>query len=319
MEDVARVARAAMEEHHVPGAAMAFIKNGELVLQQCIGTADPVFNVPVTENTYFEAASLTKTVFARLAIALDREGVIDLAKPIAEYTPIHLPTMDERFVNATGQHVLSHATGLYNWGKLPMELAFGPGEGFLYSGTGYYFLQRVIESLLDTRLDGLLQKRIFDPLGMDSASLIWTGAMRKSLARTVDKNGLLEPERNTALHSMGFEPNAAFSLYATIKDYPKFLMWLMKDESAIKLIKSVRNPAAKGIEWGLGWGMDGDTLWHWGDNGGFKSIVRFDPATKDGLLIHTNGANGLEVCYKTAEFVTGDNLAPMANMIAGAE
>ena len=74
-----------------------------------------------------------------------------------------------------------------------------------------------------------------------------------------------------------------------------------------------------GVEWGLGWGLYKEMLWHWGDNGGFKSLVCLDPDTKDALLIHTNGFNGLNVCYDIAQLVTGESFADIAAMIAVAE
>ena len=200
-----------------------------------------------------------------------------------------------------------------------MELRFATGEGFGYSGMGYYYLQQIIEKLTETRLDALLQQRLMDKLGMDSAAMIWTGALRHRLARTADENGDMEPERSTARHSMGMEPNAAFSLYVTIKDYPKFIMGVLNEPDFARRVRSVKNSAGHGVEWGLGWGLYKEMLWHWGDNGGFKSLVCLDPNTKDALLIHTNGFNGLNVCYDIAQLVTGESFADIAAMIAVAE
>ncbi len=119
--------------------------------------------------------------------------------------------------------------------------------------------------------------------------------------------------------SMGMEPNAAFSLYVTIKDYPKFIMGVLNEPDFARRVRSVKNSAGHGVEWGLGWGLYKEMLWHWGDNGGFKSLVCLDPDTKDALLIHTNGFNGLNVCYDIAQLVTGESFADIAAMIAVAE
>ena len=74
----AAIAQENMQREHVPGLAMAFIKNGELVMSQCLGIADTERGIPVSNETYFEAASLTKPFFGRLVFELADEGVIAL-------------------------------------------------------------------------------------------------------------------------------------------------------------------------------------------------------------------------------------------------
>ena len=319
LKQVAATAAESMRNNRVPGLAMALISRNRPAFTCTIGLADPNRARPVSEDTYFEAASLTKPFFARLVFELCDEGIIELTRPLIEYEPDIVPSTDARFLKATAADVLCHATGLQNWGRLPMELRFATGEGFGYSGMGYYYLQQIIEKLTETRLDALLQQRLMDKLGMDSAAMIWTGALRHRLARTADENGDMEPERSTARHSMGMEPNAAFSLYVTIKDYPKFIMGVLNEPDFARRVRSVKNSAGHGVEWGLGWGLYKEMLWHWGDNGGFKSLVCLDPDTKDALLIHTNGFNGLNVCFDIAQLVTGESFADIAAMIAVAE
>lgn len=319
LTSAAAIAQENMHSEHVPGLAMAFIKNGELVMSQCLGIADTERGIPVSNGTYFEAASLTKPFFGRLVFELADEGIIDLDRPLSEYEQAWTPCTDARFKRVTAKDVLSHATGLPNWDRLPTELCFEPKRGFGYSGMGYYYLQSIIEKRLDTRLDDLMQKRLLDPFGMDKAALIWTGALRNTLARTVDAEGKIEPMRSSARHPTGMEPNSAFSLYVTIDDYPKFLLNILKEPDFAARVRSVRNAAGNGVEWGLGWGLYNERIWHWGDNGGFKSLVCFDPATRDALLIHTNGFNGLNVCFAIAEHVTGDSFKDIAEMVNGAE
>lgn len=319
MMDAVQIAAASMNKNLVPGIAMAYFSEGKLIHTETAGTADPETGAAVTENTHFEAASLTKPVFARLVLQLADKGLIDLDRPLSEYAPEAMPSDDERCKNITAKHVLSHGTGLPNWGDTPLPLAFEPGTSFGYSGKGYTYLQDAVEKITGRRTDDLMQTEIFNPLGMEDAAMIWTGPLNRTLARTVDGKGNLEPPRDRCQHSVAREPNSAFSLHVTIKDYPKFVQAVMADKALIEKIYSHTNPADHGVVWGLGWGTYKDIIWHWGDNGGFKSLVCFDPKTKDGLLIHTNGFNGLEVCYDVASYVAEYDFSDIKEMIANAE
>lgn len=319
MMNAVEAAKASMERNKVPGLAMAYISEGKVIHTETVGVANPETGAKVTEATHFEAASLTKPVFGKIVLQLAEEGVIDLDEPIWNYAPDAIPTDDEKGKNITAKHVLSHGTGLPNWGDAPLPLAFEPGTGFGYSGKGYTYLQDAVEKITGRRIDDLMQTEIFNPLGMEDAAMIWTGPLNRTLARTVDADGKIEVPRDRCQHSVAREPNCAFSLHVTIKDYPKFVESVMADQALIEKIYSHKNPADHNVVWGLGWGTYKDIIWHWGDNGGFKSFVCFDPETKEGLLIHTNGFNGLQVCYDVAEYVAEYDLSDIKEMVANAE
>ena len=319
MDGLKAMALASMEAHLVPGAEIALIKGGQLVHTDAYGMADTVLGRPMTTRTHVEAASLTKPVFGYLVLKYAREGQLDLDRPLCEYLDQGAPTEDPRFGAVTAAMALSHATGLPNWGDAPLPLAFAPGEGFLYSGKAYTWLQQCVEKIMGQRLDLLLSEDLFAPLGMADAAMIWTGPLSRTYARSYDEQGQVEPLRISCRHEVAPEPNAAFSLYVTVEDYARFLLHLLQDKETVDMIRSVSNPARGPVSWGLGWGRYQNLLWHWGDNGGFKSLVLIDPETGDGFLMHTNGYNGLEVCFETAACITGLDLTAIADMIANAE
>lgn len=308
-----------MKRHRVAGAAFALIRSGELAHTGFCGVADPEEDRPVDASTHFEIASLTKTVFARCILQLEDRGLLRLDRPLREYSDEPLPTDDPAFRDVTARDVLTHATGLPNWGDAPLPLRFVPGTGFGYSGKAYTFLQNVVEKITGSRIDVLLQDEIFNPLGMKNAAMIWTGPLNRTLSRTFDADGLIEPLRSSCRRTVAVEPNAAFSLCVTISDYTKFALQLLSEPETIERIRSFRNPVTEDVSWGLGWGLCRETLWHWGDNDGFKAFVILDPATKDGVVIHTNSFNGLEVCYEFIEELTGFDMRSIREMVAAAE
>ena len=308
-----------MKRHRVAGAAFALIRSGELAHTGFCGVADLEEDRPVDASTHFEIASLTKTVFARCILQLEDRGLLRLDRPLREYSDEPLPTDDPAFRDVTARDVLTHATGLPNWGDAPLPLRFVPGTGFGYSGKAYTFLQNVVEKITGSRIDVLLQDEIFNPLGMKNAAMIWTGPLNRTLSRTFDADGVIEPLRSSCRRTVAVEPNAAFSLCVTISDYTKFALQLLSEPETIERIRSFRNPVTEDVSWGLGWGLCRETLWHWGDNDGFKAFVILDPATKDGVVIHTNSFNGLDVCYEFIEELTGFDMRSIREMVAAAE
>lgn len=308
-----------MKRHRVAGAAFALIRSGELAHTGFCGVADPEEDRPVDASTHFEIASLTKTVFARCILQLEDRGLLRLDRPLREYSDEPLPTDDPAFRGVTARDVLTHATGLPNWGDAPLPLRFVPGTGFGYSGKAYTFLQNVVEKITGSRIDVLLQDEIFNPLGMKNAAMIWTGPLNRTLSRTFDADGVIEPLRSSCRRTVAVEPNAAFSLCVTISDYTKFALQLLSEPETIERIRSFRNPVTEDVSWGLGWGLCRETLWHWGDNDGFKAFVILDPTTKNGVVIHTNSFNGLDVCYEFIEELTGFDMRSIREMVAAAE
>ena len=119
----------------------------------------------VTGDTVFEAASLSKPVFASIVMQLAAEGLIDLTRPLVSYLPLPNPA-DERAKGITATHVLSHSSGWRNWrgGRdVALTADFEPGSKFSYSGEGYFFLQRVVEKLTGQGLPRLARDRVFEP------------------------------------------------------------------------------------------------------------------------------------------------------------
>lgn len=308
----------AMGAYGVKGLAAAVIKDNKLVYERCFGYADRERGRRMDASTHVEAASLTKPLFAYVVLKLAAEGQLDLDRPLATY-PVDPPTDDARIRLLTARHVLTHASGLPNWGSIPLPMLFTPGNGFHYSGEGFSYLQRVVEQVTGKRLDRLIQDEVFNPLHMDDAALVWTGPLNRTLAVSYNENGDPEPLRSTVYHRIGYyEPNAAFSLYTNIREYPKFLMGFVDAAYAKRVLES-QNPAAENVNWGLGWGEFHGALWHWGDNGGYKSFVAFNAEKRDGVVIHTNSFTGLAACHAILDAVTDADFSDVFDFIHTAE
>ena len=119
----------------VPGTAVAIV-DGSSITARGFGTTRAQDGEQVTENTIFEAASLSKPVFAYLVHMLVAEGKLDLDRPLIDYVPLPNPA-DTLARTITARHVLSHTSGWRNWRfnrDQPLTADFAPGSRWSYSG-----------------------------------------------------------------------------------------------------------------------------------------------------------------------------------------
>src|SRR5687767_9788919 len=149
--ELERVISQLMKDALVPGVAIAVIRDAKLVWRQEFGVKDSASRVPVDDRTVFEAASVSKTVFAYAAMKLCEKGVIGLDTPLSRYTKTRFLEGDSRLEKITPRHLLSHSAGFAEWRSNDGPLIRSePGSTFQYSGEGYYYLQSVMTALTGT-------------------------------------------------------------------------------------------------------------------------------------------------------------------------
>lgn len=100
----------------VPGLSIAVVQNGRVIWTGAFGTLNDSAKTPVDAGTIFEAASLSKPVFAYIVLRLAERGEFDLDRPLFEMLAYPRVAHAERYKRITARMVLSHGTGLPNWG-----------------------------------------------------------------------------------------------------------------------------------------------------------------------------------------------------------
>jgi len=288
---------------NLPGAQLVYTKNNKSEVYN-LGTIENGNSQKVTSNTIFEAASLSKCVFAYAVLRLYDRRLIDLDKPLLSYIGKydHFDQTDPRFEKITARMVLSHKTGLPNWSRPgPARLMFPPDSCFSYSGEGFVFLQRTVEKITGKTLNELATEEVFVPLKMTSSSYDW-----------VDKFDTVSAFGSSAgqvkRHS---DQNAAYSLLTNAHDYSLFLQAVASGEglkpATHKLMLAKATPgnwfrhkpieAVNHIWWGLGVGLQenekGKAFWHWGDNGAFKAFYIDFPERHESVVYFTHEYRGL--------------------------
>ena len=205
-----------MKEADVPGLSIALVRDGRLVWHHGFGVKDSKTKEPVTDDTVFEAASLSKPGFAYAVMKLVDAGKFDLDKPLNQYLPGDYDVgPDPRLAQITARRVLSHTTGFPNWRPrgAALKIYFTPGEKFSYSGEGFVYLSKVIEHVTGEKFNDFMRRTAFEPLEMTGSSYVWQSSY--DTLKSSRHNSVGRPtEQNRPA-----EANAAASLQTTARDY----------------------------------------------------------------------------------------------------
>ncbi|MEB3217121.1 MAG: serine hydrolase domain-containing protein [Nostocales cyanobacterium 94392] len=301
-----------MQNASIPGISIAMIRDGELFWHKNFGVTHKYSKKPVSNETIFAAASLTKPLFAYAVLKMVERGEIDLDKSLTEYTDKPLIS-DSRIKLVTARRVLSHTTGFPNWsGEKPLWINNTPGTKFAYSGEGFLYLQSVVEKISGQSLEAYLQQQILKPWGMNRSSLIWQPEYETTASYGHNRQN--QPKAMSKPKTAG----AAGSLRTTAVEYAKLLIAMMKPgtidsnnltEASLQEMLTPQIKLSNSLDWGLGWGLEkthqGNFFWHWGDLVTFKSFTVASKDLQTGIVILTNSQNGLKICENIVDKAIG--------------
>ncbi len=305
-----RVIPALLDSGEVSGLQIAIVADAKLAWTRGFGVRSAETGVPVDEGTVFEAASLSKPVFAYGVLKLVDQGVLDLDTPLAQYWAYEDAAHDERNKKITARMVLSHTPGFPNWrprdGKLTIN--FEPGSKFSYSGEGFVFLQRVVEHLTGEPLNVFMKRAVLDPLGMTRSSYIWEESFAENHAVPHRSAGAAQEKQ-----SPEGSGNAAASLHTTASDFARFMIAVMKGTGlSEKLAREMLVPQIEvdpGVSWGLGTGLEDSALgrgfWHWGHNDGYRVYTLAYRDSGYGVVWFSNSSNGMTILEALVDLGVG--------------
>ena len=193
---VSQLVNHAVATHRLPGAVVLIGHAGKIVFRQAFGSrklegepgldGSPARAEPMTEDTIFDLASLTKSVATTTAILqLHEHGLVRIDEPVQTYLPDFNPTNDPRRSQVTLRMLLTHTSGIAGdlsldgpWGLGPADktegirralaarVEFGPGEIFHYSDINFIILGALLEKVTGQTLDAYVPNNVFAPLGM---------------------------------------------------------------------------------------------------------------------------------------------------------
>lgn len=243
----------AMEEmiakREIAGAVTAVLSTTGILHLETSGFSDIAAKRPMTADTLFWIASMTKPVTGAAILMLQDDGKLTVSDPVAKYLPefAGLKTPSGKPANLTLTQVLTHTSGLGEaagpaaqrartladlvpiWLAAPMQ--YEPGERWKYTQSGINAAARVVEVVSGMTFDVFVEKRIFAPLGMKSTTFYPTDEQRARLATAYAKNketGALEPvPPRPEFGPRDRPPQGNGGLYSTAPDYARFCQMLL--------------------------------------------------------------------------------------------
>ncbi|MEU4559508.1 serine hydrolase domain-containing protein [Actinoplanes sp. NPDC023936] len=238
LDDISATIDAEMRAARVPGLALAVIAGGEVVHAGGYGVTSADSPMPVTGDTLFRLASVTKILTGVAIMRLVESGRLDLDRPLAEDLPrlrLRRPGLAGRI---TLRMLLSHTSGLpegsverpwrqerREWEGLGdhvhddlrrLPSVGEPGELYYYSNLGINLAGYLAQEVTGTPFPRLLDELVIQPLGMERTTLDPTVAMTYPLAQRhrLDEAGRLRVRRDGG-DNCGFHPSGyAFSTVA---------------------------------------------------------------------------------------------------------
>jgi len=186
MKRVDRLMHQAIEDRIFPGGVLLVSRDDRIEFFEAYGCADLFSGEPVTRDTIYDLASLTKPLATTLAVMhLIQESRLSLDQPVVSVLPRFLDPLMSR---VTIRHLLAHSSGLadyhpyyLNLRQVPLterreqletmltqeRLSCVPGRQVLYSDMGFMILRWIIETISGQRLDQLLSEFLYHPLGLE--------------------------------------------------------------------------------------------------------------------------------------------------------
>lgn len=297
-----------------PGASIAILKNGEIAYSQGYGMSNLEYNIPITPQSIFHVASVSKQFTDFAILLLEEEGKLNITDDIRTY----MPEIHDFGKTITIKHLMNHTSGFRDqWELLAIagwrlddvitkdhimkmvlgqrELNFDPGEEYLYCNAGYSILARIVEKVSEQSFAEFVKENIFDPLGMkdthvhDDHELIVPG-------RTYSYYNYEEGFKKSVL---SYANDGATSLFTTADDLSKWMNNMYEKEIGSTFIEKMKEPAilnngdTTNYALGLGVGTYKGLKYagHGGADAGFRSNIRWYPEHNLGIAVLSNLAS----------------------------
>ena len=307
-----------MDDYQIPGLAIAIVKDNQIYFAEAYGVKNLNTKEPMTTNTIFHMASVSKPFSATAIMQLVEQGKMKLDDPLVKYLP-YFKMDDPRYKDITIKQMLTHTSGIpdvldYEWekpqyddgaaerfvrGLYKEKLNSAPGEKWQYSNTAFDILGDVIAKVSGISFEDYIKEKILNPLDMNESNFL---------------REKIKPELRTSAHIFNFKPivstvypyNRAHApsscLNANVIELSNWAIANMNlgefdgkrilNESSYKLLFEPQVSANRNQFIGLSWFIDQyqnmKTISHGGGDLGFRSYILMIPEKSLAVIIASN-------------------------------
>lgn len=291
----------------VPGACVLVVREGEAVVRRCYGLADLETGTANAPHTNFRLASVSKQFTAASVLLLAEDDKLSLDDPASRWLPSLPPAAD----GVTIRHLLTHTSGLIDYEDVmdPADTRqvhdadvlklleeqdrtyFAPGSDYRYSNSGYALLALIVERASGQRYAEFLRQRIFAPLGMSQTVAYEAGVSEvahRAYGYSFENGTWQRTDQSTTSAVLGDG-----GIYSTIDDLARwdaalYDQRLLRTESRRQAFAPATKTDDPSVEYGYGWRITGDSLWHSGETIGFRNVIVRYPQRRLTVVVLTN-------------------------------
>ncbi|WP_090444802.1 serine hydrolase domain-containing protein [Natronincola peptidivorans] len=334
-EDIKKI----MFYQDIPGLSLMITDDKSILYSKGYGVASIATKLPITENTIFHMASITKLFVATGIMQLVEKGKIELNKTVSSYIS-DLQLRDNRFNKITVLQMLSHTSGLpdcqdYGWhhpeydeealkryveGLKNISLLWEPGVRFHYSNIAYEVLGYLIEIVTGMTFEAYIDERILRPLGMKHSTLLYrenTDDIAIPHIKNTEKKVVLS---NVYPYNRSHAPSS--TLTSNVLDMSKWAigslnLGILKNERILQEISykkmwdpviDINNNQEKiGLGWLIGKHREYDILGHEGSDIGFRTSFAIIPEKKlsVGVFANLDNVSTRKIMRRVFDFLLG--------------
>jgi CubicO group peptidase (beta-lactamase class C family) len=290
-----------------PGASLLVIRDGMPLVRRGYGFADLEHRVPASPQTDYRLASVSKQFTATAILLLAQDGKLSLDDRARRW----LPSLPAAAGAITLRQLLSHQGGLIDYEdimaadtRVPLRdkdvlallaktdhLYFAPGTSYRYSNGGYAMLALIVEQASGMPFQDFLRQRIFLPLGMTSTlAYVAEGppVPHRAFGYSAEGGQWMRTDQSMTSSVLGDG-----GIYSSIDDlarwdaalYDNRLLSDASRKAAFTPWTATDDPT---VEYGYGWRITGETLWHSGETIGFRNVIVRYPKRHLTVVLLTN-------------------------------
>jgi CubicO group peptidase (beta-lactamase class C family) len=281
---------AAYAKNDAPGCAVGVAQGGKIVLERAYGMANLEYDVPLTPQTIFEAGSVSKQFTAAAVMALASDGKLSLDDRARKY----IPELPEAAADVTIRQMLSHTSGLRDWGTVvglagwrrgtrlfthkhvldviahQRALNFTPGTQWSYSNSGYNLAAMIVERVSGKSFSDFTRERLFVPNGMTRSS--W----RDDYTRVVKGRATAYDPNRDGSYSASMDIENIYGNCCLLTTVGDLLRWNLNFGGPARDTMQTPAKLAGGIttDYGLGFYLgEGGDVYHGGATAGWRAYL----------------------------------------------